>query len=250
MQKPTGNSSAPTSGSLVFTVIVTANAAASARMAPAIKARMSVSRVDMKTFASPASIIFDASSDGFTYAMMRAPYTSFGYRSASHRCLVGRFTYTQQSDQRIRRSRHTHTHAPAQDPEVRTKGHSQYASATVRPCRCATGLNGIADALGYLAAWADATGAPKFPHGCRSSLGLERENVVYHVLLWILALGGVLEYFVVPNSARLTAASADSTRGLNCRQTQRYDFCKPVDLQWRQSLSFSNCGILFVFIIV
>ena len=36
MQKPTGNSTAPTSGWPVFTLIVTANQAASARMAPAM----------------------------------------------------------------------------------------------------------------------------------------------------------------------------------------------------------------------
>ena len=36
MQNPTGNSSAPTSGWPVFTLIVTANQAAKARMAPAI----------------------------------------------------------------------------------------------------------------------------------------------------------------------------------------------------------------------
>ena len=36
MQKPTGNSSAPTSGWPVLTLIVTANQAASARMAPAM----------------------------------------------------------------------------------------------------------------------------------------------------------------------------------------------------------------------
>ena len=36
MQKPTGNSTAPTSGLPVCTVMVTANAAASARIAPAM----------------------------------------------------------------------------------------------------------------------------------------------------------------------------------------------------------------------
>jgi hypothetical protein len=46
-------------------VIVTANAAASARMAPAMYARITVSRVDMKTLDSPASIIFPTNSDGF-----------------------------------------------------------------------------------------------------------------------------------------------------------------------------------------
>ena len=57
---------APTSGCPVCTVTVTAKAAASARMAPAMKARISVSRVAMETFASPASIIFRVKSWGVT----------------------------------------------------------------------------------------------------------------------------------------------------------------------------------------
>ena len=40
----------------VCTVMVTANAAASARIAPAMNARITVSRVDMNTLVSPASI--------------------------------------------------------------------------------------------------------------------------------------------------------------------------------------------------
>src|SRR3954449_7386415 len=67
MQNPTGNSSAPTSGWPVFTLIVTANHAASARMAPAIKARITVSRVDMKTLDSPASTILVTNSEGARY---------------------------------------------------------------------------------------------------------------------------------------------------------------------------------------
>src|SRR5690606_5015054 len=58
---------APSRGSPVCTLTVTANAAASARMAPAMYARITVSRVDMKIFASPASIILVASSEGLTY---------------------------------------------------------------------------------------------------------------------------------------------------------------------------------------
>ncbi|SPT41497.1 Uncharacterised protein [Achromobacter denitrificans] len=47
MQKPTGNSAAPRMGEPVCTVTVTANTAAMARMAPAMKARISTSRVAM-----------------------------------------------------------------------------------------------------------------------------------------------------------------------------------------------------------
>ena len=43
---------------------VTANTAASARIAPAMYARISVSRVDMKIFDSPASTILVTNSDG------------------------------------------------------------------------------------------------------------------------------------------------------------------------------------------
>ena len=65
-QNPTGNRRAPTIGWPVSTVTVTANAAARASVAPAMYARISVSRVDIKIFASPASIIPVARSDGFT----------------------------------------------------------------------------------------------------------------------------------------------------------------------------------------
>ena len=44
--------------------MVIANAAASARIAPAIKARINVSRVDIKIFDSPASIILVTNSEG------------------------------------------------------------------------------------------------------------------------------------------------------------------------------------------
>ncbi len=69
MQKPTGKSTAPSSGSPVLTEIVTAKAAARARIAPAMKDRMSASRVDMNTLDSPASMIRTASSAGLTYDM-------------------------------------------------------------------------------------------------------------------------------------------------------------------------------------
>ena len=64
MIKPTGKSNAPTSGDPVCTVTVIANAAANARIAPAIKARIKVSLVDMKILDSPASIIFVTNSEG------------------------------------------------------------------------------------------------------------------------------------------------------------------------------------------
>src|SRR5438046_2531773 len=69
MQKPTGNSRAPRRALPVLTVMVTAKAAASASIAPPAKARMRVSLVDIKTLASPASIILEASSGGLTYAI-------------------------------------------------------------------------------------------------------------------------------------------------------------------------------------
>ncbi|MNR33143.1 hypothetical protein D3C85_1507900 [compost metagenome] len=47
MQKPTGNRAAPRMGESVCTVTVTANTAAIARMAPAMKARIRTSRVAM-----------------------------------------------------------------------------------------------------------------------------------------------------------------------------------------------------------
>ncbi len=64
MQKPTGNNSAPTIGWPVLVLMVTANQAASARIAPAMKARITVSRVDMKILDSPASTILVTNSDG------------------------------------------------------------------------------------------------------------------------------------------------------------------------------------------
>src|SRR5690349_19107700 len=69
MQKPTGNSSAPISGTPVLTVMVTANQAASVRIAPAIYARITVSRVDMKILDSPASTILVTNSVGIRYAI-------------------------------------------------------------------------------------------------------------------------------------------------------------------------------------
>jgi hypothetical protein len=50
--------------------MVMAKAAASARIAPAMKARIRVSFVDMKTFASPASIMLMTNSLGATYAIV------------------------------------------------------------------------------------------------------------------------------------------------------------------------------------
>jgi hypothetical protein len=64
MQKPTGNSAAPTIGTPVCWLIVTAKTADSARIAPAIVARMTVSRADMKIFDSPASTILETNSEG------------------------------------------------------------------------------------------------------------------------------------------------------------------------------------------
>ena len=64
MQKPTGNRMAPMIGYPVCCVTITANTAASARIAPAMNARISVSRVDMKIFDSPASTILVTNSAG------------------------------------------------------------------------------------------------------------------------------------------------------------------------------------------
>ncbi len=55
---------APTSAEPVCTVMVTANTAARARMAPAMKARIRVSRVAMWILASPASTILVTNSAG------------------------------------------------------------------------------------------------------------------------------------------------------------------------------------------
>src|SRR5690606_27248630 len=64
MMKPTGNSTAPSNASPVWTVTVTAKAAPSVSVAPAMNARISVSLVDMKIFASPASTILVTNSLG------------------------------------------------------------------------------------------------------------------------------------------------------------------------------------------
>ena len=64
MHTPTGKSSAPISAEPLMTLALTANTAASARMAPAMKARMRVSRVDMWILASPVSTILVTNSAG------------------------------------------------------------------------------------------------------------------------------------------------------------------------------------------
>lgn len=64
MQNPTGNSSEPASALPVLMVMLTAKAAASARIAPAMYARISVSRVDIDSFDSPASTILVTNSLG------------------------------------------------------------------------------------------------------------------------------------------------------------------------------------------
>ena len=64
MMKPTGNSMAPMRGLPVLTVTVTAKAAASARMAPAMYERISVSRVDISNLDSPESTILVTNSAG------------------------------------------------------------------------------------------------------------------------------------------------------------------------------------------
>lgn len=63
MKQP-GKSIAPSSGLPVFTVTVTAKAAPSASMAPAMKERISVSRVDMRSLDSPESTILVTNSAG------------------------------------------------------------------------------------------------------------------------------------------------------------------------------------------
>src|SRR4051812_48207662 len=67
MTNPTGNRIAPMIGYPVCWFTITANTAASARMAPAMNARMIVSRVDMKIFDSPASTILVTNSAGARY---------------------------------------------------------------------------------------------------------------------------------------------------------------------------------------
>src|SRR3954466_658139 len=51
--------------------MLTANTAASAKSAPAMKARINVSLVDMKILDSPASTIFTTNSDGLRYDIGR-----------------------------------------------------------------------------------------------------------------------------------------------------------------------------------
>src|SRR3954454_4247541 len=67
MQKPTGKRMAPIIGYPVWTLTITANAAASARIAPAMYARITVSRVDMNILDSPASTILVTNSEGTRY---------------------------------------------------------------------------------------------------------------------------------------------------------------------------------------
>ena len=62
--KPTGNSTAPSSALPVLTVMLTAKAAASDRMAPAMYERIKVSRVDISSLDSPASTILVTNSVG------------------------------------------------------------------------------------------------------------------------------------------------------------------------------------------
>src|SRR5690606_29159229 len=54
----------PSSGDPVCMVMVMANTAASARIAPAMKARIRVSRTDMNSLDSPASTILETNSAG------------------------------------------------------------------------------------------------------------------------------------------------------------------------------------------
>src|SRR3569832_327549 len=67
MENPTGNSSAPMIGWPVLTLMVTANYAASARIALVMLVRMIVSRVDMNILDSPASTILVTNSEGTRY---------------------------------------------------------------------------------------------------------------------------------------------------------------------------------------
>src|SRR6185369_5159375 len=89
-QKPTGNRIAPTSGCPVLTVMVTANHAASARMAPAMYARITVSRVDMKIFDSPASTILVTNSDGAKYDICGFSQLGNSDSQDDHVCAVER----------------------------------------------------------------------------------------------------------------------------------------------------------------
>ena len=65
--KPTGNKSDPISGLPVATITEMAKNAANPKIAPAIKARTSVSLVDIKILDSPASTILVANSLGSIY---------------------------------------------------------------------------------------------------------------------------------------------------------------------------------------
>ena len=64
MMNPTGNKTAPNSGLPVLVITVMAKKAARASIAPAMKARINVSLVDMKIFCSPASTILVTNSLG------------------------------------------------------------------------------------------------------------------------------------------------------------------------------------------
>jgi hypothetical protein len=64
-------------------LIVTAKAAAKDRMAPAMNARITVSRVDMKILDSPASTILLTNSEGIKYATATPLFLRFGTISDS-----------------------------------------------------------------------------------------------------------------------------------------------------------------------
>ena len=74
MIKPTGNNKAPSNGLPVFTVTVMAKKAASANIAPAIKARIKVSLVDIHILDSPESTILVVNSLGSMYAIKHLNY--------------------------------------------------------------------------------------------------------------------------------------------------------------------------------
>ena len=67
MKKPIVNNNPPIRGTLVCKSIVTFIISAKAKMEPAIKARMTTSRVAIWSFASPASTTFFANSAGSRY---------------------------------------------------------------------------------------------------------------------------------------------------------------------------------------
>jgi len=64
MHTPMGKSTAPKMADPVVTLTDTAKAADSAKIAPAMKERIRVSRVDMRILASPASTILVTNSLG------------------------------------------------------------------------------------------------------------------------------------------------------------------------------------------